>query len=140
MYQSRQAALEAAAPMFMDWLRLEQIDLNRENWMSALKALELPALLLRGLVARPEEASYEELIYAKLLLLARGLDIDLTDREWEVMYHRCGFADGCIHSRAETGEQFGVSHMRIRQVEERLFRKIRARLRRRGSALRDFYD
>lgn len=44
----------------------------------------------------------------------------LQPRYLEVFEYRLGLADGSPHSQEKTGQKFGVSGTRIRQIEERV--------------------
>lgn len=44
----------------------------------------------------------------------------LKPRYLEVFEYRLGLTDGSPHSQEETGQKFGVSGTRIRQIEERV--------------------
>jgi len=49
----------------------------------------------------------------------------LSQREEQVLRIRYGFADGVIRTLAQTGEQFGISRERVRQIEARALDKLR---------------
>lgn len=44
----------------------------------------------------------------------------LQPRYLEIFEYRLGLTDGTPHSQKETGEKFGVTGNRIRQIEERV--------------------
>lgn len=60
----------------------------------------------------------------------------LTERERQVLEMRFGLEDGRPHTLEEVGQAFGVTRERIRQIESKALRKLRAPLRNRR--LRDF--
>lgn len=135
-------ALEAAAPVFVEKLRRGGT-LTPENWLAALWAAEIPGELAAEIPGCPESHTekdkrlYETCL--KLRLLAAGLEIGMREREWQVMDYRLGFADGLVHTRAETGAHFGVSENRIRMIEDSFIRRIRMGLLRGSGAGRDFF-
>ena len=49
----------------------------------------------------------------------------LSGREEAILRLRYGFYDDKMHTLAETGEQFGLSRERIRQLEQRALMKLR---------------
>ncbi len=49
----------------------------------------------------------------------------LSGREEAILRLRYGFYDDRMHTLAETGEQFGLSRERIRQLEHRALLKLR---------------
>ena len=142
MDDNLRTAFDAAAGHFLEQLQ-QQTPLTPDNWVEALKAGGIPEELNRVLPRCPEQRTAEDqfihTVCVKLLLMATGMGIEMHQREWEVMYHRCGLTDGKIHTREETGVLFGVSKNRIRMVEEKFFRKIRHILVRHRN-LREFLD
>ena len=62
----------------------------------------------------------------------------LTERERRVLQLRFGLEDGHSCTLAEVGRDFGVTGERIRQIEDRAFRKIREASR--SGRLRDFLE
>ena len=59
------------------------------------------------------------------------LFLRLTPNRARVMLYRWGFYDGHLHDLLETGNAFGVSRDRIRQIETAAIRSLRPRLTRR---------
>ena len=57
----------------------------------------------------------------------------LTEREADVLRMRFGMYDGRTHTLEEVGQIFGVTRERIRQIENKAIRKLRAK------KIRDFY-
>ena len=49
----------------------------------------------------------------------------LSQREEQVLRIRYGFFDGVARTLAETGEQFGITRERVRQIEARALDKLR---------------
>lgn len=49
----------------------------------------------------------------------------LGEREEQVLRIRYGFADGLTHSLQETGDHFGITRERVRQIEARALGKLR---------------
>jgi len=49
----------------------------------------------------------------------------LTPREKAILSLRFGFTDSMTHSLEETGKVFGITRERVRQIEEKVFSKIR---------------
>lgn len=90
------------------------------------------------LVEDNEEATLSDLIKdeknptphqsAELALLKekiRGILIDLSPREQEILRLRFGLADGITHTLEEVGKKFGVTRERIRQIEAKSLEKIK---------------
>lgn len=50
---------------------------------------------------------------------------DLTQRELKILGMRFGLDDGVMHTLEETGEQFGVTRERIRQIQAKALEKLR---------------
>ena len=61
----------------------------------------------------------------------------LTDREADVLRMRFGMYDGRTHTLEEVGQIFGVTRERIRQIENKVIRKLRHPSRARK--IKDFY-
>lgn len=49
----------------------------------------------------------------------------LKDKEREIVYLRHGFIDGREYTLQECGERFNLSRERIRQIENKAYRKLR---------------
>ncbi len=62
-----------------------------------------------------------QLEHEKLDRLLRSL----SDREEQVLRIRYGFRDGLTHSLQETGDHFGITRERVRQIESRALEKLR---------------
>lgn len=62
----------------------------------------------------------------------------LTPREQQVIRFRFGMEDGCIHTREEVHQAFGVTVARIRQIEGKALRK--SRIGHRSEALKKFLN
>lgn len=60
----------------------------------------------------------------------------LTEREADVLRYRFGLADGTERTLREIGDVYGVTRERIRQIEEKALKKLRAPSR--SAALRDW--
>jgi RNA polymerase sigma factor (sigma-70 family) len=52
----------------------------------------------------------------------------LAQREEQVLRIRYGFHDGIARTLAETGEHFGITRERVRQIEARALEKLRRTL------------
>ena len=63
-----------------------------------------------------------QLEHEKLDRLLRSL----AQREEQVLRIRYGFFDGVARTLAQTGEHFGISRERVRQIEARALGKLRA--------------
>ena len=61
----------------------------------------------------------------------------LTEREADVLRMRFGMYDGRTHTLEEVGQIFGVTHERIRQIENKAIRKLRHPSR--AKKIKDFY-
>ncbi len=53
------------------------------------------------------------------------LSSDLTQRELKILGMRFGLEDGVMHTLEETGEEFGVTRERIRQIQAKAIEKLR---------------
>jgi len=53
------------------------------------------------------------------------LSDDLTPRELKILGMRFGLEDGVMHTLEETGEEFGVTRERIRQIQAKALEKLR---------------
>jgi len=64
---------------------------------------------------------------ARKLLKDRLKEIsnDLTPRELKILGMRFGLDDGVMHTLEETGEEFGVTRERIRQIQAKALEKLR---------------
>ncbi len=64
---------------------------------------------------------------ARKLLKERFAEIssDLTQRELKILGMRFGLEDGVMHTLEETGEEFGVTRERIRQIQAKALEKLR---------------
>lgn len=74
----------------------------------------------------PSAMSVERLVeiqleHEKLDRLLRSL----SSREEQVLRIRYGFLDGATHSLQETGDHFGITRERVRQIETRALEKLR---------------
>lgn len=74
----------------------------------------------------PSALSVERLVeiqleHEKLDRLLRSL----SEREEQLLRIRYGFADGLTHSLQETGDHFGITRERVRQIEARALEKLR---------------
>src|SRR5689334_20308437 len=119
------------------------VEIARELDISAPRAERLRALLL-GMKSLDEHEGVEafqelsaedlggppmsverlvelQLEHEKLDRLLRSL----AQREEQVLRIRYGFHDGIARSLAETGEHFGISRERVRQIESRALAKLR---------------
>lgn len=55
----------------------------------------------------------------------KELSDDLTQRELKILGMRFGLEDGVMHTLEETGEEFGVTRERIRQIQAKAIEKLR---------------
>jgi RNA polymerase primary sigma factor len=119
-------------------------ELGRELGISAVRAERLAGLVsgLRSLdegssLAAFEQLTTEDLDHAppsverlvELQLEHEKLDRllrSLSQREEQVLRIRYGFYDGVARTLAQTGEHFGISRERVRQIEARALDKLRA--------------
>ena len=64
---------------------------------------------------------------ARKLLKERLKEIssELTPRELKILGMRFGLEDGVMHTLEETGEEFGVTRERIRQIQAKALEKLR---------------
>jgi RNA polymerase primary sigma factor len=76
---------------------------------------------------------------ARKLLKERLKEIssELTPRELKILGMRFGLDDGVMHTLEETGEQFGVTRERIRQIQAKALEKLRKH--RELKKVRDYY-
>ncbi len=76
---------------------------------------------------------------ARKLLKDRLKEIssDLTPRELKILGMRFGLEDGVMHTLEETGEEFGVTRERIRQIQAKALEKLRKH--RELKKIRDYY-
>src|SRR3989344_288318 len=67
---------------------------------------------------------------ARNLLKERLSEIssELTQRELKILGMRFGLEDGVMHTLEETGEEFGVTRERIRQIQAKALEKLRRHL------------
>lgn len=77
----------------------------------------------------PEELGIKSDLRDRLI---KGMREWLDPREYQVMMLRYGFYDGEAKTLEEIGEKFGVTRERIRQIEAKSLRKLKARLYRSG--------
>jgi RNA polymerase primary sigma factor len=77
-------------------------------------------------VASEEEGPVEEIVSKHLLRQAIYTVLDtLTEREKQVIEYRYGLIDGKEQTLERVGEQFNVTRERIRQIQEKVLRKLR---------------
>jgi len=119
-------------------------ELGRELGISAVRAERLAGLVsgLRSLDEGSSLAAFEQLTtedldhgppsverLVELQLEHEKLDRllrSLSQREEQVLRIRYGFYDGVARTLAQTGEHFGISRERVRQIEARALDKLRA--------------
>ena len=93
--------------------------LDEQDGVAAFQ--ELSAEDLGGPPMSVERLVELQLEHEKLDRLLRSL----AQREEQVLRIRYGFHDGIARSLAETGEHFGISRERVRQIESRALAKLR---------------
>ena len=49
----------------------------------------------------------------------------ITPREFKILEYRLGLDDGKEHTLEETGEIFGITRERVRQIQEKAFERIK---------------
>ena len=121
-------------------------DLARELGISATRAARLKALVghLRSLDEAPGLEAFEQLraedfgeappsVEQLVELQMQHEKIDrllrsLGGREEQVLRIRYGFHDGVARTLAQTGEHFGITRERVRQIESRALAKLRQAL------------
>ncbi len=76
---------------------------------------------------------------SRKLLKDRLVEIssELTPRELKILGMRFGLEDGVMHTLEETGEEFGVTRERIRQIQAKALEKLRKH--RELKKVRDYY-
>ena len=84
--------------------------------------------------AMPPDVATSELLKERVRQVLR----ELPEREAQILELRFGIHDGRSRTLEEVGREFGVTRERIRQIEEKTFRKLRHP--KRASALREFLD
>ena len=55
----------------------------------------------------------------------KEISSELTPRELKILGMRFGLDDGVMHTLEETGEEFGVTRERIRQIQAKALEKLR---------------
>jgi RNA polymerase primary sigma factor len=118
-------------------------DVARELDISPARAERLAALV-RGLRSLDEDSSMEafeqlsaESIGSQPMSVEGLVDLQiehekidgllrsLSQREEQILRIRYGFHDGATRTLQETGEHFGISRERVRQIESRALEKLR---------------
>lgn len=67
----------------------------------------------------------------------KEISSELTPRELKILGMRFGLDDGVMHTLEETGEEFGVTRERIRQIQAKALEKLRKH--RELKKIRDYY-
>ena len=89
--------------------------------------------------SRSREADFCETRQEIIRQHLKEILVDLHPREAAVVTMRFGLEDGIPHSLEETAEQFGVTRERIRQIDQKVLRKVLRPIRNR-KRIRDFYS
>jgi RNA polymerase primary sigma factor len=74
---------------------------------------------------------YENMVSTNLRYQLEAVLDELKERERDVMKHRVGFDGGKPKTLEEVGKIFGVTRERIRQIEAKAIRRLRAKFRKR---------
>ena len=78
-----------------------------------------------------DDRQFEEELFSMLMdeslknRMATLFEVVLTDQEREVLFLRYGLSDGKQRTLQEVGQEIGLTRERIRQVEQKAFRKLR---------------
>jgi RNA polymerase primary sigma factor len=82
---------------------------------------------LADFISDPNAITPEDHMIDEALITALNEALEtLTDREEKVLRMRYGLLDGRNYTLEEVGKEFGVTRERIRQIESKALRKLRA--------------
>ena len=82
---------------------------------------------LADFISDPNARTPEDHMIDEALITALNEALEtLTDREEKVLRMRYGLLDGRNYTLEEVGKEFGVTRERIRQIESKALRKLRA--------------
>jgi RNA polymerase primary sigma factor len=145
MFQQMNRFARAERALRVRWGRDPGIDeVATEMGISTARAERLSALIagLRSLDEGSSLAAFEQLTLEDLgetpLSVERLVELQLehekldrllrslSQREEQILRIRYGFHDGVARTLAQTGERFGISRERVRQIEARALEKLRS--------------
>lgn len=114
--------------------KLVQDTFSLENYVGDEEEDRLVDFIEDDKIAKPEES----VIYQELKIVLNEVISTLTEREISVLKLRFGLEDGRKRTLEEVGKIFHVTRERIRQIEAKALRKLRAPSKSRK--LREFLD
>jgi RNA polymerase primary sigma factor len=114
-------------------VRLTQEPVSLEVTVGSKEDTSLESYISNDDAISPEEAVIDSLLHDQI---ERVMEL-LTDREQMVIKLRFGLDDGIPRSLEEIGRILGVTRERIRQVEEKALKKLRANS---PPKLKDYYN
>ncbi len=114
--------------------KLVQDTFSLENYVGDEEEDRLVDFIEDDKIAKPEES----VIYQELKIVLNEVMSTLTEREISVLKLRFGLEDGRKRTLEEVGKIFHVTRERIRQIEAKALRKLRAPSKSRK--LREFLD
>ncbi len=119
-YQNRRAQLEKKLSNLSVLLELKEISINEKKYDDSSSSTEE---FIKDDLESPEEVAERKL---KKDMLLSSLSQVLTEQERNILIDRYGLIDGRPRTLEELATKFGLSRERIRQLEERAIRKLKA--------------